>query len=266
VTSAYQSIRVEKDGRVWRIVLNRPEVRNAHDLQMFKELSAAFDEAQEAADCRCIVLTGEGDVFCAGQDLRFTRTADEQARDDYGRWNVATRQRIQRNFKPVVAAVNGPAIGGGVYLATACDLIIAVDTAYFQMREIFSGNHAGGSFLFTVGRARSLEMALLGRRISAAQAETWGLINRCVPVAEFQASINDYVSTLIELPPLAVRYTKSATNLLLDMAGFSPLLEAGGAMQRYLGVTPDGREAKAAFAEGRKPQFSGELPKAPEHR
>jgi len=74
VTSAYQSIRVEKDGRVWRIVLNRPEVRNAHDLQMFKELSAAFDEAQEAADCRCIVLTGEGDVFCAGQDLRFTGT------------------------------------------------------------------------------------------------------------------------------------------------------------------------------------------------
>jgi enoyl-CoA hydratase/carnithine racemase len=162
--------------------------------------------------------------------------------------------------------VNGPAIGGGVYLATACDLIIAVDTAYFQMREIFSGNHAGGSFLFTVGRARSLEMALLGRRISAAQAETWGLINRCVPVAEFQASIIDYVSTLIELPPLAVRYTKSATNLLLDMAGFSPLLEAGGAMQRYLGVTPDGREAKAAFAAGRKPHFSGKLPKAPERR
>jgi enoyl-CoA hydratase/carnithine racemase len=109
-------------------------------------------------------------------------------------------------------------------------------------------------------------MALLGRRISAAQAETWGLINRCVPAAEFQTAVDDYVATLIELPPLAVRYTKSATNLLLDMGGFSPLLEAGGAMQRYLGMTPDGREAKAAFAEGRKPKFTGELPKVAEHK
>jgi enoyl-CoA hydratase/carnithine racemase len=156
------------------------------------------------------------------------RAADEQARDNYGRWNVATRQRIQRNFKPVVAAVNGPAIGG-VYLATACDLVVAVDTAFFQMREIIAGNHAGGSFLFTIGRARSLEISLLGRRVSAAQAESWGLINRRVPKEEFQAAVDAYVSALVALPPLAVRYTKSATNLLLDMAGFSPLLEAGDA-------------------------------------
>jgi enoyl-CoA hydratase/carnithine racemase len=266
VANVYQTIRVEKNSSVWRIILNRPEVRNAHDLQTFKELSAAFDEAQDTSDCRCIVLTGEGDVFCAGQDLRFMRSADEQARDDYGRWNVATRQRIQRNFKPVVAAVNGPAIGGGVYLATACDLVVAVDTAFFQMREIVAGNHAGGSFLFTIGRARSLEMSLLGRRVTAAQAESWGLINRCAPKEEFQAAVDDYVSALVELPPLAVRYTKSATNLLLDMAGFSPLLEAGGAMQRYLGATRDAREAKAAFVEGRTPRFTGELPKAPDEK
>jgi 1,4-dihydroxy-2-naphthoyl-CoA synthase len=87
-----------------------------------------------------------------------------------------------------------------------------------------------------------------------------------VPAAEFQAAIDDYVSALIELPPLAVRYTKSATNLLLDMAGFSPLLEAGGAMQRYLGMTRDAREAKAAFAEGRTPRFTGELPKASDEK
>lgn len=266
MANVYQTIRVERNSSVWRIILNRPEVRNAHDLQTFKELSAAFDEAQDTPDCRCIVLTGEGDVFCAGQDLRFIRTADEQARDDYGRWNVATRQRIQRNFKPVVAAVNGPAIGGGVYLATACDLVVAVNTAFFQMREIVAGNHAGGSFMFTIGRARSLEMSLLGRRVTAEQAESWGLINRCVTKEQFQAAVDDYVSALIELPPLALRYTKSATNLLLDMAGFSTLLEAGGAMQRYLGVTRDAREAKAAFAEGRMPHFTGELPKASDER
>ena len=126
----YQSIRIEKQGSVWRVVLNRPEVRNAHDLDMFREIAQAFDEVENDPACRCAVLTGEGDFFCAGQDLRFTRHADAQAIDAYGRANVAARQRIQRNFKPVVAAVNGPAIGGGVYLATACDLIVSVDTAF----------------------------------------------------------------------------------------------------------------------------------------
>lgn len=257
----FKSIRVNKSGAVWRVILNRPEVRNAHDLDTFKELVEAFDEVENDTECRCAVLTGAGGFFCAGQDLRFTRSADAGALDAYGRWNVAARQRIQRNFKPVVAAVNGPAIGGGVYLATACDLVVAVDTAYFQMREIYAGNHAGGAYLFTVGRARSLEMSLLARRIPAPQAEAWGLINRSVPAGEFDAAVEDYVSALVELPPLAVRYTKNATNLLLDMAGFSTQLEAGAAMQRYLGLTPDGREAKAAFNERRKPRFTGAFPK-----
>jgi enoyl-CoA hydratase/carnithine racemase len=260
----YEHLRIDNQGPVWRVVLNRPELRNAHDLQTFKELVAAFDEVENDADCRCAVLTGEGDFFSAGQDLRFTRSADAQAIDAYGRWNVAARQRIQRNFKPVVAAVNGPAIGGGTYLATACDLVVAVDSAYFQMREIQAGNHSGGAFLFTVGRARSLELSLLGRRLPAPQAEAWGLINRSVPAGEFQAAVDDYVNALLELPPLAIRYTKSATNLLLDAAGFTNQLEAGGVMQRYLGLSPDGREAKRAFVEKRKPQFTGAFPRPAE--
>ncbi len=258
----FKTIRIDKAGGVWRVVLNRPEVRNAHDLDTFKELVQAFDEVENDPDCRCAVLTGAGDIFCAGQDLRFTRGADARAIDAYGRWNVAARQRIQRNFKPVVAAVNGPAIGGGVYLATACDLVVAVDSAYFQMREIHAGNHSGGAYIFTVGRARSLEMSLLGRRVPAAQAESWGLINRCVPAAEFDAAVDDYVQALIELPPLAIRYTKNASNLLLDMAGFSNHMEAGAPMQRYLGLSPDGREAKIAFNERRKPRFTGDYPQA----
>ncbi len=260
----YESIRIDKAGPVWRVVLNRPEVRNAHDLRMFQELVQAFDEVEQDPECLCAVLTGEGDIFSAGQDLRFTRGADARAIDAYGRWNVAARQRIQRNHKPVVAAVNGPAIGGGTYLATACDLVVAVDTAYFQMREIQAGNHAGGALLFTVGRARSLELSLLGRKIPAPQAAEWGMINRCVPVAEFEAAVDDYVQALLEVPPLAIRYTKSATNLLLDSAGFSTHLEAGGAMQRYLGLTPDGREAKRAFSEKRKPKFTGGFPRVAE--
>ncbi|MDX3906143.1 MAG: enoyl-CoA hydratase-related protein [Pigmentiphaga sp.] len=256
-----QHIEIDKRGAIWRIVINRPEVKNAHDLQTFKELVAAFDQVEADPGCRCAVLTGAGDFFSAGQDLRFTAQADAMAIDDYGRWNVAARQRIQRNFKPVVAGVNGPAIGGGVYLATACDLVVAVDTSFFQMREIQAGNHSGGAFLFTVGRARSLELSLLGGRLPAAQALEWGLINRCVAADGFESTVDELATALSELPPLAIRYTKNATNLLLDMAGFSTHMEAGAPMQRYLGLTPDGREAKRAFNERRKPAFTGAFPR-----
>ncbi len=264
MSMTYKALKIDQKGPVWRVALNRPEVRNAHDLATFKELVSAFDEAESDPDCRCIVLAAEGPVFCAGQDLGFTRSASGRDRDEYGKWNVAARQKIQRNAKPVVAAVNGPAIGGGVYLATACDLVVAADTAFFQMGEIHAGNHGGGSHLFTIGRARSLELALLGRRISAKTALEWGLINKCVPLADLQSEVDDYVNALVELPPLALRYTKAAANLQLDMAGFSSLLDAGAAMQRYLGVTPDGIEAKRAFKEKRKPRFSGVLPEPPE--
>ncbi len=266
MSTAYKSLLLEKNGPVWRVVLNRPEVKNAHDLNMFKELVAAFDEVEGDPECRCAVLTGSGSFFCSGQDLKFTRNADQRMADAYGRWNQAARQRIQRNYKPVVAAVNGPAIGGGVYLATACDLVVAVDSAFFQMREIQAGNQSGGAYIHTIGRARSLEMALLGRRVPAPQAESWGLINRSVPAAEFDAAVKDFVDALAELPPLAIRYTKSASNLLLDMAGFSAHQDAGSPMQRYLGLTPDGREAKIAFNEKRKPKFTGAYPKAADQK
>ncbi|CAN5651043.1 2-(1,2-epoxy-1,2-dihydrophenyl)acetyl-CoA isomerase PaaG [soil metagenome] len=257
----YESIKIDKVGSVTTVTLNRPEVRNAHHLDMFNEIIDAFGKIEADPECRCAVLTGAGDVFCAGQDLAFTRQADPQAFDAYGQANAAARRRIQRNHKPVVAALNGPAIGGGVYLATSCDLIVSVDTAFLQMREIQAGNHSGGAFLFTVGRARSLEISLLGRRIPAPQAEQWGLINRSVPADQFKAAVADYVEALAELPPLAIRYTKASTNMLLDSAGFSTHIDAGSPMQRLLGLSPDGREAKRAFAEHRKPNFTGAFPK-----
>jgi len=260
----YKSIKVERRGAVTFVILNRPALKNAHDLNMFLEISQAFNDIESDSLCRCAVLTGEGDFFCAGQDLNFTRNATPEEFDAYGRANVNARQRIQRNNKPVVAALNGPAIGGGAYLATSCDLVVAVDSSYLQMREIQAGNHAGGAFLFTIGRVRSLELSLLGRKIQAPQAENWGLINRSVSADEFQAAVDDYVNALLELPPLAIRYTKAATNLLLDTAGFSTHMDAGGPMQRYLGLSPDGREAKRAFTEKRKPKFTGAYPRASE--
>lgn len=256
----FQHLLVDRSAPIWRVTINRPEVKNAHDTRTFRELVAAFDMAEQDEACRCVVLSGSGDIFSAGQDLAFTRNATTAEADDYGRWNVAARQRIQRNHKPVVAAVNGPAIGGGVYLATACDIVVAVDTAWFQMREIHAGNHAGGHALFTIGRARSLEMTLLGRRISAAKALDWGMINDLVPAADFTAAVDAVAAELAALPPLAVRYTKASTNILLDAAGFTAHLDASAPMQRYLSLSPDGREAKRAFLGKRPPRFTGKHP------
>jgi enoyl-CoA hydratase/carnithine racemase len=264
MTTDYSSLLVEQRGAVRCVTLARPERRNAHDLHMFKELARAFDEADADDDCRCIVLGAQGDVFCAGQDLHFMKAASAKDKDEYGRWNIAVRQRIQRHAKPVVAAVNGAAVGGGAYLATACDLIVAAEDAYFQMREIGAGNHSGGAHLFSIGRARSLELNLLGRRVGAPEALEWGLINACVPAGELQDAVARYAQELCSLPPLAVRYTKAATNLLLDMAGYSAWLDAGAPMQRYLGLTEDGHEAKAAFRERREPVFTGRLPERSE--
>lgn len=258
-------IEVSVVGAVWTILLARPELQNAHDLQTFEELSLALNEAEQDDDCRCIVLRGKGDYFCRGQDFDWMKGASPREQDQYGRWNVGTRERIRRHYKPVVAAVNGPAIGGGAYLATSCDLIVAVDTAYFEMLEIWAGHHSGGAHLFSVGRARSMEMNLLGGRISATKAEAWGLINAAVPADEFDHRLAEFTETLCKLPPLSVRYTKSASNLLLDMAGYSQWLDAGSPMQRYLTLTPDGVRAKAAAREGKPPPpFDGEMPRAPD--
>jgi enoyl-CoA hydratase/carnithine racemase len=258
--TSFDSLLIEQAGLVWTITMNRPEVKNAHDTHVFQELSQALLLLEAEAECRCIVITGKGDFFSSGQDLRFTATATSEQMNEYGFWNEGTRQRMQRSPKPIVAAVNGPAVGGGSYIAMSCDLIVAVDTAYFQMREIQAGNHSGGVALLSVGRARSLDMSLIGRRVTAPEAERWGLINRCVPAEEFDEAVKDYATALSELPPLAIKYTKMSTNILMDSAGYSNHLAASGTMQNYLTMSPDGREAKLAFKEKRKPVFTGAMP------
>jgi enoyl-CoA hydratase len=250
------------------ITLNRPERMNAMAFDVMVPFREALEEVGRDNGTRVVVITGAGRGFCSGADLE--NPGAIPGIDGLTLPTIALRsmellddvvRAMRRVHQPVIAAVNGPAIGGGAYLATACDIVVAVDSAWFQMREIHAGNHAGGHALFTVGRARSLEMNLLGRRISAAKALDWGLINEVVPADRFADAVDAVVAEIAALPPLAVRYTKSATNLLLDSAGFSAHLDAIAPMQRYLSLSPDGREAKAAFLEKRAPHFTGELPK-----
>lgn len=259
-------VRVERREAAAWIWLARAEKRNALTTATFEQLVAALDQAEADPDVRCVVLAAEGPVFCAGQDLKFTHSASGRDYESYGRWNLQARRRLQNSDKAVVARVQGDAFGGGLLLATACDLVVVADSARLGMPEIRAGAHAGGYHLMTIGRARALELCLLGRPLTATEAESWGLVNRAVPAADLDATVAEFTAQLAALPPLGISYTKRAMNLHLDLAGVSATQDAGAVMQRYLGASPDSREAKRAFAEDRQPRFTGELPSAPEPR
>lgn len=255
-TKTYQRHLYEKDGPVARITFNRPEKRNAHDTEFFKELYDALDVAEHDPAVRVVVIASTGPVFCAGQDLKFSATADQATWDEYTKWNRGSRDKIQYLEKPVIARVQGAALGGGTYIATACDLIVATKSARFQMREIHAGNQSGGSHLLTIGKQRALEMTLLGRSVNADEAERWGLINKCVETEEeMDAQIQEWIDMLLVLPPLGLAATKRSANLALELAGFQLLRKAE--IGRDLFHTEDYWEAKRAFGEKRKPNFQG---------
>lgn len=257
--SGYETITYEAAAQVATVTFARPERHNALDIQVCGEVIDAMQRAEADEDIRCVVLTGDGPTFCAGQNLKFTFSSDPQRYERYRRINRRMRDTIQKLDTPVIARVQGDALGGGTYIATCCDLVVAVKDARFAMREINAGIHSGGAHLFTIGRARSMEMNLLGRYVPAWEAEQWNLINRAVEPEDLDETVDGFVQTILELPPLAVTYTKMGTNLLLDMAGYYAWLDAHLGIHPSLPWTPDAKEAKQAFIEKRTPSFDGRI-------
>ena len=245
------------DNNIATITLNRPDKRNATNPALYEELNAAMSRALADKKIRVLILTGSGTVFCAGQDLKFTLEANRQEFKEYMKINLDTRELLRTMAKPVIAKINGDALGGGCYLATACDIIIAASHARFAMREILIGMHSGGAHLFTVGRARAMEINMTGRFISAQEAERWGLINTVVEASELSKATDDMAAILASKPPLGLMYTKRATNLLLETAGFDALYKYIDETYDLLENTHDRFEAKLAFSEKRQPIFKG---------
>lgn len=254
---------IERDGGVVTVTLNRPEIRNAMDLELTEAFSNTIEELRQDQDVRAVVLTGAGSAFCAGGDLSWIQPGPDA--------NVPDMRRKMRAFYPkflgvrqlevpVIAAINGPAVGAGLCVALACDMRIAADSAFLSMPFAKLGMHPGmaASYLLTrlIGTARAAEMFFTGRRVDAQEAERMGLVNRVVPGDQLVAAAQGLAAEIAANGPLAVSMTKRAIQMA-ERLDIDAMLEIEGLAQPITMGTADLAEGVAAAREKRTPKFTG---------
>jgi len=258
-------LKVAIDGGVAILTLNDPGALNAANHGMTGALTAAFERiATGQLAVRAVVLTGQGRAFCSGANLSASgsltsadgpRDVGDTLRDVYNPLVNAMRELPC----PIVAAVNGPAVGIGCAFALAADLILAGESAYFQLsfNRIGLIPDGGSTYLLPrmIGKARAMEMALLGERVSARQAVDWGLINRCVPDADLAPSALALAKQLAA-GPMSLSLIRRAMWASLD-GGWAEQLEVEVAAQREAGYSHDFVEGVTAFQQKRAPIFQG---------
>jgi 2-(1,2-epoxy-1,2-dihydrophenyl)acetyl-CoA isomerase len=259
-----ETVTLDRRGAELRIVLNRPDVMNAWDKQLGIDLLAAVNEAAGDASVRAVVITGAGRAFSSGADLKAGFDPTPEGHPDVG---TALRERyhpiiegVRRMPKPVLAAVNGPAVGIGCSLALCCDLVVARESAYFLLAFINIGLVPdGGSSLLVperVGLARAAEMAMLGERIGARQALEWGLVNRVTSDDEFDGVVDELATRLAAGPTAAYAGAKEQLNQWL-FSRMEAQLELEAAVQQRAAASADFKEGVLAFLQKRPAAFEG---------
>jgi enoyl-CoA hydratase len=258
---AYDTLLVDRDGPVVLVTLNRPKALNALNRQLLEELSRVVDEIARDESGRVVVITGAGErAFAAGADIaEIASLGSDQARE-FAAFGQRVFAQLETLGKPVIAAVNGFALGGGCELAMACTLRLASESAVFGQPEIDLGlvPGFGGTQRLPrlVGPGRALELLLTGRRLTASEAERCGLVSRVVPAGELRDEAMSLARELATKAPVAMRYIEAAVR---EGAGVS-IDDATEIEARYFGLaaaTEDMREGTRAFLEKRKPTFLG---------
>ncbi len=258
---AYETLLIDDANGVRTITLNRPESLNAFDETLKGELIAALRAAAEDAAVRCLVITGAGRAFCAGQDLRDRADGGDYAlaetlRRDYNPMILT----IRTMEKPVIAAVNGVAAGAGCSLALACDLRVAADKASFIQAFVRIGliPDSGATFFLPrlVGFGKALELAITGDPLDAETARNLGLVANVVPGEALMSATMELAGRLAQAPTRAIGLTKRAMNAALTL-DLEEALNQEADLQDLAGHTGDFAEGVAAFMEKRRATFTG---------
>ncbi len=254
---------VEQRDHVLVVTLNRPEARNAVDLDVCLGVGEAVEQAEADPQIRALVLTGAGEqAFCAGADLKAIARGERILPKGKEHWSFAG---FVNHFtsKPTIAAVNGNALGGGTELALACDLVVAVETANFGLPEVKRGLVAGAGGAFRINRQLppriGLELLLTGRPMPASEALRWGLINRIVPPGEALTAALALAGEIAANAPLAVQVSKQIAYGVSEAGrdGEQPFWEMNNRLMGVILASADAREGPTAFAEKRAPVWTG---------
>jgi enoyl-CoA hydratase/carnithine racemase len=246
----FERIRYEKAGQRATITLNRPEVLNALDFRMLREIARACEDASWDDEIRVVVVTGEGRAFCVGADLRAWGAELLDNPTEYWKWFGAFKDmhdRLREIGKPTVARVQGMAVGGGNELQMACDLSVMVDDAFIRHVGLEHGSvPAGGATQWLpimIGDRRARELILMCEPVPAVRAAEWGLVNWAVPAAELDAKVDEVVEKLAAKLPLTTRYAKQQLNWWRDLSWN----ETVGHARDWLSMSMLGDEAKGAI-------------------
>jgi enoyl-CoA hydratase len=258
---AFDNLLLERDGAVAIVTINRPKVLNALNAQTLEELRRIILDLKADDSVRVVILTGAGEKsFVAGADINELAVQTPTGGREHALTGQHVLDLIEHMGKPVIAAINGFALGGGCELAMACTLRLAADTARLGQPEINLGlipGYAGTQRLSRlVGKGRAMELILGGAPIAAAEAERIGLVNRVVPAAELMAETRKLAAQLAKNAPIAMRYIITAINKGLEMP-FAEGCVFEATLFGLIASTEDMREGTTAFLEKRKAEFRG---------
>lgn len=260
-----ETLLLDVEHHVARITLNRPDQRNAINQEMGSALMACLQRAREDADIRVVVLTGAGGTFSAGADLKERASAGGGRRldnspatvieaDPGGRWSTMKFE------KPLIAAIDGYCLAGGMELALACDIRICTPNAQFGLPEITRGFFPGGGgpqrLARTIPQSMAMELVLTGDRIDAETALRVGIVSRLVQTDALMPTATKIATRIAQHAPLAVRAAKEVTLAAMDQT-FDQAMRLGGTLRWVVGQTDDAKEGPRAFAEKREPRYKG---------
>lgn len=259
--SQYETVKIEVKDRLWVLTLNRPSKYNALNQQMVKDLQEVFKEFAASPSSEVGIITGEGKAFMSGADISEIIQRSPVENEIYNRGIIDAFNLLERQSKPVIATINGFALGGGMELALACTFRIAAVEAKFGLPEVGLGILPGAGGLSRlprlIGKQQAMRLILTGEIIGAEEALRLGMVMKVVPGGQLMEEAKGLAQKILEKAPLAIRQAKDAVEMGLDMTAEQAIIYA----DRNLGIlirSEDMKEGMKAFLEKRKPNFQGQ--------